>query len=95
MKRILFLVLGLSLATAVHAQTFTITELFGFSCPNGLCPDGSQPTALIQASDANFYGVDSQTVYKITARARSLRSTHFSKTRRVVYMIKAIAPLPW
>jgi uncharacterized repeat protein (TIGR03803 family) len=44
-----------------------ITELFGFSCPNGLCPDGSQPTALIQASDANFYGVDSQTVYKITA----------------------------
>jgi uncharacterized repeat protein (TIGR03803 family) len=67
MKRILFLVLGLSLATAVHAQTFTISELFGFSCPNGLCPDGSQPTALIQASDANFYGVDSQTVYKITA----------------------------
>lgn len=67
MKRILFLVLGLSLATAVHAQTFTITELFGFSCPNSVCPDGSQPTALIQASDANFYGVDSQTVYKITA----------------------------
>jgi uncharacterized repeat protein (TIGR03803 family) len=67
MKRILFLVLGLTLAAAVHAQTFTITELFGFSCPNGLCPDGSQPTVLIQASDANFYGVDSQTVYKITA----------------------------
>jgi uncharacterized repeat protein (TIGR03803 family) len=67
MKRILFLVLGLSLTTAVHAQTFTITELFGFSCPNSLCPDGGQPTALIQASDANFYGVDSQTVYKITA----------------------------
>ena len=67
MKRILFLVLYLSLATAVHAQTFTISELFGFSCPNSLCPDGSQPTALIQASDGNFYGVDSQTVYKITA----------------------------
>ena len=67
MKRILFLMLGLSLAAAVHAQTFTITELFGFSCPNSLCPDGSQPTALIQASDGNFYGVDSQTVYEITA----------------------------
>jgi len=67
MKRILFLLLGLSLATALHAQTLTISELFGFSCPNSLCPDGSQPTALIQASDGNFYGVDSQTVYKITA----------------------------
>jgi uncharacterized repeat protein (TIGR03803 family) len=67
MKRILFLILGLSLAAAAHAQTFTITELFGFSCPNSLCPDGSQPTALIQASDGNFYGVDSQTVYEITA----------------------------
>src|SRR6266576_3937684 len=67
MKRLLFLLLGFSLATAVHAQTFTITELFGFSCPNGLCPDGSRPTTLIQASDGNFYGIDNQTVYKITA----------------------------
>src|ERR1700739_173520 len=67
MKRILFLLLGFSLANAVHAQTFTISELFGFSCPNSLCPDGSQPTALIQASDGNFYGVDQETVYKITA----------------------------
>jgi uncharacterized repeat protein (TIGR03803 family) len=66
MKRILFLVLGLSLATAVQAQTFTISELFGFSCPNGLCPDGAQPSTLIQASDGNFYGV-AQTIYKITA----------------------------
>ena len=67
MKRILFLLLGLSLATALHAQTLTISELFGFSCPNSLCPDGSQPSVLIQASDGNFYGVDDETVYKITA----------------------------
>jgi hypothetical protein len=67
MKRILFLLLALSLTTAAHAQPFTISELFGFSCPNGLCPDGSQPNALIQASDGNFYGVAEPTIYKITA----------------------------
>ena len=67
MERILFLLLSLPLATVGHAQTFTISELFGFSCPNSLCPDGSAPTALIQASDGNFYGVDQETVYKITA----------------------------
>ena len=67
MKPVLSLLGILSLATAVRAQTFTISELFGFSCPNSVCPDGSSPTALIQASDGNFYGVDDQAVYKITA----------------------------
>jgi hypothetical protein len=52
MKRILFLVLYLSLATAVHAQTFTISELFGFSCPNSLCPDGSHGTCPQPSSEA-------------------------------------------
>ena len=67
MKSILLLLLGLSLSTAVDAQTFTISELFGFSCPNGVCADGSAPTALIQASDGDFYGVAEPTVYQITA----------------------------
>jgi len=67
MKRILFLLLVLSLSTPLHAQTLKISELFGFSCPNGLCPDGSQPTVLIQASDGNFYGLAESTIYKITA----------------------------
>jgi uncharacterized repeat protein (TIGR03803 family) len=71
MKHILFLLLGLSLAAAAHAQTFTISELFGFSCPNGNCPNGAQPSALIQASDGNFYGVTGAqgqpSIYKITA----------------------------
>ena len=67
MRSILLLLLGLSLSTAVDAQTFTISELFGFSCPNGVCADGSAPTALIQASDGNFYGVAEPTVYQITA----------------------------
>src|ERR1700739_1986422 len=57
MKHLLFLLLALSLTTAVHAQTLTISELFGFPCTNGVCPDGSQPATLIQASDGNVYGV--------------------------------------
>lgn len=57
MKHLLFLLIALSLTTAVRAQTLTISELFGFPCTNGVCPDGSQPATLIQASDGNFYGV--------------------------------------
>lgn len=67
MKRALLLLLGLALTGVNHAQALKISELFGFSCPNGVCADGSQPTALIQASDGNFYGVAEPAIYKITA----------------------------
>ena len=67
MKRVAVLLLLLGLISAGDAQTLDISELFGFSCPNGVCADGSQPTALIQASDGNFYGVAEPTVYKLTA----------------------------
>jgi uncharacterized repeat protein (TIGR03803 family) len=69
MKRILFVVLGLSLATAVHAQTLKISELYGFACPNSVCPEGAGPGPLIQASDGNFYGGTGIQggIFKITA----------------------------
>lgn len=67
MKRVLLLLLSLGLISVSDAQTLKISELFGFSCPNGVCSDGSQPTALIQASDGNFYGVAEPAVYKLTA----------------------------
>jgi uncharacterized repeat protein (TIGR03803 family) len=69
MKGVLLLMSGLSLASMVPAQTFAISEIFGFSCPNGVCPDGMQPSVLIQASDGNFYGVTGGYggIYKITA----------------------------
>jgi hypothetical protein len=69
MKGVLLLMSGLSLAGMIPAQTLTISELFGFQCPNGLCPDGLQPSVLIQALDGNFYGVTggSGGIYKITA----------------------------
>jgi uncharacterized repeat protein (TIGR03803 family) len=49
---------GLTIAPTVHAQTPTLQELFGFSCPSPFlpCPDGKSPDALILASDGNFYG---------------------------------------
>jgi hypothetical protein len=56
-KLLLLPSLAVILTTAVPAQTLSISELFGFPCPNGVCPDGLQPSVLIQASDANFYGV--------------------------------------
>jgi uncharacterized repeat protein (TIGR03803 family) len=69
MKGILLLLAGLAVNTAVPAQTLTISELFGFSCPSGVCPDGLEPSVLIQASDGNFYGVTGSYggIYKITA----------------------------
>ena len=61
--------LAVILTTAVPAQTLSISELFGFPCPKGVCPDGLQPSVLIEASDGNFYGVTggSGGIYKITA----------------------------
>jgi len=58
MKNAFRLLLVLCLVTAAHAQTLTLTELYGFSCPSEFanCPQGKQPDALILASDGNFYG---------------------------------------
>jgi uncharacterized repeat protein (TIGR03803 family) len=69
MKGIMLLLSGLALTTTASAQKLSISELFGFPCPNGVCPDGLQPSVLIQASDSNFYGVTggSGGIYKITA----------------------------
>lgn len=36
-----------------------VTDLYDFCSTNQNCPDGFGPTALIQASDGNFYGVTS------------------------------------
>ena len=68
MKRILFLLLVLSLTGMVRGQTLSISELFGFPCTNGVCPDGSEPANLIQGSDGNFYGVTQGPggIFKIT-----------------------------
>ena len=69
MKHILLLLIAVSFATVVRAQTLTISELFGFPCTNSICPDGSQPATLIQGSDGNFYGVTQGPggIFKITA----------------------------
>ena len=58
MKNALRMLLGFCLITAAHAQTLTLKELFGFSCPSPFtaCPDGKEPNALILSSDGNFYG---------------------------------------
>jgi uncharacterized repeat protein (TIGR03803 family) len=61
----LILVPSAFFATTARAQTGTITQLFSFACPNtqvGVCPDGSRPNALIQASDGNFYGAAQVTI---------------------------------
>ena len=59
MKRFLVLLLGLFfgpfLINATYAQTLTINELYGFACPNSVCPEGAGAGPLIQASDGNFY----------------------------------------
>jgi uncharacterized repeat protein (TIGR03803 family) len=86
MKRIAFLVLSLFLATAVHAQTLKISELFGFSCPNGNCPNGLRPSALIQGSDGNFYGVTSAqgqpSIYKSTAAGQITELYTFQQDKK-------------
>jgi uncharacterized repeat protein (TIGR03803 family) len=60
MKRFLLPLLGLFFGlfpiNATYAQTPTINELYGFACPNSVCPEGAGPGPLIQASDGNFYG---------------------------------------
>jgi uncharacterized repeat protein (TIGR03803 family) len=74
------MVLGMLLATTVHAQPSspTINQLFGFACDSTgkVCPDGEQPNSLIQSADGNFYGTTPLggtgnravgTVFKITA----------------------------
>ena len=52
----LALLLGLSFAPQVHAQT--IQQLFGFACDSrtNLCSDGKVPNSLLQSADGNFYG---------------------------------------
>ena len=52
----LALLLGLSFAPQVHAQT--IQQLFGFACDSktNVCSDGKIPNSLLQAADGNFYG---------------------------------------
>lgn len=41
-----------------QAGTSTITPLFVFPCStDGVCPVGTQPNQIIQASDGNFYGL--------------------------------------
>jgi uncharacterized repeat protein (TIGR03803 family) len=82
MKRALLLLLGLALTGGNCAQALQISELFGFSCPNGVCPDGSQPTALIQASDGNFYGVAEPAIYKITATGQVTALYTFQQDRQ-------------
>jgi hypothetical protein len=54
---ILVLALILCLATTTPAFTSGIQELVGFPWTSTSCPYGSQPAAIIQASDGNFYGV--------------------------------------
>ena len=58
--------LGLSLAAVAPAalSTPTITDIYGFPCGSSGC--GSGVTALIQASDGNFYGAAYSTVFKVT-----------------------------
>ena len=52
------LLFSLCSSIGLSAQTPTIKVLVGFPCVNGtdVCPDGSGPEALVQASDGNFYG---------------------------------------
>jgi len=85
MKRALSWALSLCLffAGSAHAQSGTITELFGFACGALAqpCPDGQMPDSLLQASDGNFYGAAAAsinnnrlsrggTIFKITPAAK-------------------------
>jgi uncharacterized repeat protein (TIGR03803 family) len=57
MKFALAILLGFSSAFAIHAQTVSLQELYGFNCTTSGCSDGKEPDALILASDGNLYGV--------------------------------------
>jgi hypothetical protein len=51
--------LGLCLSASAFAQSVTNSQLSAFPCQSTtpwFCADGAKPTALIQASDGNFYG---------------------------------------
>ncbi len=61
MKLALAVLAVLCLGTAIHAQTVTLKELYGFACNSTSCPQGREPDALILASDGNFYGVTEAT----------------------------------
>ena len=73
MEKIVTPLLGLCLAAAIQAQPSSLQQLFGFPCTSTNCPDGSQPDAIIQASDGNFYGLAQSsvpgggTIFKMTA----------------------------
>jgi uncharacterized repeat protein (TIGR03803 family) len=59
-KPIAIMLLGLCLIPGAHAQSLSLSQLFGFPCQQTLpwfCADGGKPVALIQASDGNFNGV--------------------------------------
>src|SRR5215469_11290479 len=66
------LALGVCLVTTPPAFPTGIQELVGFQCTSTSCPYGSQPAAIIQASDGNFYGVAQAsipgggTIFKLT-----------------------------
>jgi len=64
------LLIGMA-ATAIHAQTPTLQQLFAFNCGTS-CLDGRAPDALILASDGNLYGTAEYstggggTIFKLT-----------------------------
>lgn len=76
MPKIVTPLLGLWMVTAVQAQPFNFQDLFAFPCTSTSCRDGSQPDAIIQASDGNFYGLGQGsipgggTIFKMTAAGK-------------------------
>src|ERR1700746_1837472 len=47
-----------SYAPCAHAQSSSILTLFAFTCNSSTsaCPQGKDPSSLIQSADGNFYG---------------------------------------
>ncbi|MGA9306082.1 MAG: choice-of-anchor tandem repeat GloVer-containing protein [Candidatus Sulfotelmatobacter sp.] len=71
--------------------TGTLTTLYSFGCVNGYCTDGASPhTALIQATDGDFYGTTSAggltkdfgegTIFKISSTGTLTRLHSFDGT---------------